>query len=121
MESTNNQKIMQAAKILNKDENSSEHHDVSEEKISIERKLRDDIKRREQEQTQKLLVGLTNELFEKVEKMSAKKKLNEQKTTVEKSESQETTSGEAEFKIEFSDLSWYREKLASKDEKTHKS
>lgn len=122
MDSTNNQKIMQAAKFLKTlDENTSEHNDVSEEKISIERKLRDDIKRREQEQTQELLVGLTNELFEKVEKMSAKKKSNAENTAVEKSESQETTSSEAESKIEFSDLSWYREKLASKDEKTHKS
>ena len=115
MDSTNNQKIMQAAKFLKTlDENKSEHHDASEEKISIERKLRDDIKRREQEQTQELLVGLTNELFEKVEKMSAKKKSNAENTAVEKSESQ-TTSVEAESKIEFSDLSWYREKLSSKD------
>jgi hypothetical protein len=121
MDSTNNQKIMQAEKFLKTlDENKSEHHDASEEKTSIERKLRDDIKRREQEQTQELLVGLTNELFEKVEKMSAKKKSNAENTAVEKSESQ-TTSGGAESKIEFSDLSWYREKLASKDEKTRKS
>ena len=50
----------------------------------------DDIKRRELDQTQKLLVGLTNELFDKGEKMSASK---------EKS------------KFEFTDISCYRKKL----------
>jgi hypothetical protein len=115
MDSTTNQKIMQAAKISNSENESTSRG--SEEKISINRKLRDDIKRREQEQTQELLIGLTNELFEKVEKLSAKEKLNAKKTRKEKSKSQKTTSSKAESKIEFTDLSWYREKLASKGEK----
>ena len=118
MDSTTNQKIIQAAKILNsEDESTSGYHEGSEEKISINRKLRDDIKRREQEQTQELLIGLTNELFEKVEKLSAKEKSNAKKTRKEKSKSQKTISSKAESKIEFTDLSWYREKLASKGEK----
>jgi len=60
------------------------------------------LKHREFEQTQELLVGLTNELFEKVEKMStAKEKLEEQKTSISKEKS----------KIEFTDLTWYKKKL----------
>ena len=118
MDSTTNQKIMQAAKILNsEDESTFGYNGASEEKILIDRKLRDDIKRREQEQTQELLVGLTNELFEKVEKLSAKKKSNTKKITKEKSEFQKTNYSNVESKIEFADLSWYREKLASKGEK----
>ena len=118
MDSTINQKIMQAAKILNsEDESTFGYNGASEEKILIDRKLRDDIKRREQEQTQELLVGLTNELFEKVEKLSTKRKSNTKKSTKPKSEFQRTNSSEEESKIEFADLSWYREKLASKGEK----
>ena len=45
----------------------------SDEKIIHIQKSVDDIKRRELEQTQELLVGLTNELFDKVEKMSTSK------------------------------------------------
>jgi hypothetical protein len=71
----------------------------------------DDIKRREFEQTQELLVGLTNELFEKVEKMNSK--TEEAKTDemilVDKSSQEEEKNKET--KIVFSDLSWYKKKL----------
>jgi hypothetical protein len=45
----------------------------SDEIIRPIKESMDDIKRRELDQTQKLLVGLTNELFDQGEKMSASK------------------------------------------------
>jgi len=71
----------------------------------------DGIKRREFEQTQELLVGLTNELFEKVEKMNAKTKESktDERILVDKSSQDEEENKET--KIVFSDLSWYKKKL----------
>ena len=66
------------------------------------------LKHREFEQTQKLLVGLTNELFDQVEKMS---------TSKEKPEGQEMSASKEESKIVFTDLSWYKKKLEDKNEK----
>ena len=45
------------------------------EKINSIKESMDDFKRREVEQTQELLVSLTNELFDKVEKMSTSKEI----------------------------------------------
>ena len=71
----------------------------------------DDIKRCEFEQTQELLVGLTNKLFEKVEKMNAKTKESktDERILVDKSSQEEEENKET--KIVFSDLSWYKDKL----------
>ena len=69
----------------------------------------------ELEQTQELLVGLTNELFNKIEKLEKKEKSKDEEIDIkkEKSENEEINSPKEESKIEFTDLSWYREKLDS--------
>ena len=77
----------------------------SDEKIDQIQKSVDDMKRRELEQTQKLLVGLTNELFDKVEKMNPTK----EESKVEKMSASEKT---PEY---FSDISWYRKKLNAEE------
>jgi dGTP triphosphohydrolase len=71
----------------------------------------DAINLREFEQTQELLVGLTNELFEKVEKMNSKTKESKtvERILVDKSSQEEEENKET--KIIFSDLSWYKKKL----------
>jgi len=72
------------------------------------------LKHREFEQTQKLLVGLTNELFDQVEKMSnPKEKSNGQKMSnpKEKSNGQKMSTSKEKSKFEFTDLSWYKKKL----------
>jgi hypothetical protein len=115
--SKNNQKISLENKLtLTHEESIPEHQGVSEEKMMLNRELRDEMKRREQEQTHELLVGITNELFEKVEKLSAKEKSRAKKITREKSKSPKRDSSK-KSKIEFTDLSWYREKLAASGEK----
>ena len=71
------------------------------------------IRRCELEQTQELLVGLTNELFEKVERMESKKKSTNKKmnTTKKASKNKEKNSPKENSNIIFSDLTWYRKKL----------
>jgi len=64
------------------------------------------LKHREFVQTQELLVGLTNELFDKVEKMNP---------TKEESKVEEMSTSKKTSKIEFTDLSWYRKKLNAKE------
>jgi len=78
----------------------------SDEKIDQIQKSVDDMKRRELEQTQKLLVGLTNELFDKVEKMNP---------TKEESKVEEMSTSEETSKFKFSDISWYRKKLNAQE------
>jgi len=78
----------------------------SDEKIDQIQKSVDDIKRRELEQTQKLLVGLTNELFDKVEKMNP---------TMEESKVEKMSASEKTPKFKFSDISWYRKKLNAEE------
>jgi len=96
---------------LTQEERPPKSQGVSEEKITLTRELRDEMKRREQEQTQELLVGITNELFEKVEKLSAKEKSRGKKITKEKSKPQKTSISKEKSKIEFTDLTWYKKKL----------
>ena len=91
----------------------------SKEKIKLIKESKNVLKRRELEQTQELLVGLTNELFNKIEKME-KKETSENKefdTGKETSESDEINTPKEKSKIEFSDLSWYRNKLDSTQKK----
>ena len=80
----------------------------SEEKLKPIEEPEVVLKHREFEQTQELLVGLTNELFDKVEKMS---------TPMEKPNGQETSTSKEISKIQFTDLSWYKKKLDDKNEK----
>lgn len=86
-----------------------EDGELNVEQIIHDRKLRDDMKSKEEEQTQKLLIALTNELFEKVERIN--KMENQNKSEVAKSEDIKTSNQIS--KIEFTDISWYREKLYS--------
>lgn len=83
--------------------------EMNEEKITHDRESRADMKRREQEQKQELLIALTNELFEQVEKISAKKPKSTRNT---KSNPKEKPTPKS--KIELTDLSWYKSKLEDK-------
>ncbi len=92
----------------------------SEEKLKPIEEPEVVLKHREFEQTQELLVGLTNELFDKVEKMSTPmEKPNGQKTStpMEKPNGQKMSTSKEKSKIEFTDLSWYKKKLEDKNEK----
>ena len=80
----------------------------SEEKLKPIEEPEVVLKHREFEQTQKLLVGLTNELFDKVEKMNP---------TKEESKDKKTSTSKEISKFELTDLSWYRKKLEDKNEK----
>lgn len=74
------------------------------------------LKHRESEQVQELLVGLTNELFNKIEQINPSKKecKNEEENLVADDPIiEETNPMREECKIEFSDISWYKEKLGS--------
>jgi len=89
----------------------------SDEKIDQIQKSVDDMKRRELEQTQKLLVGLTNELFDKVEKMNPTKeesKVEEMNPTKEESKVEKMSASEKTPEY-FSDISWYRKKLNAQE------
>ena len=83
--------------------NNEKNHSLKETK--------DDIKRREFEQTQELLVGLTNELFEKVKKMNLKTKESKTDEGILSDKSSQEEEENKETKIVFSDLSWYKKKL----------
>ena len=87
----------------------SEAIELNDEKITHDRESRADMKRREQDQKQELLVALTNELFEQVEKINAKKPKSTRNT---KSKPKEQSTPKT--KIEFTDLSWYKSKLEDK-------
>ncbi len=92
----------------------------SEEKLKPIEEPEVVLKHREFEQTQELLVGLTNELFDQVEKMSTpKKKPKGKKTSTPKKKpnGQKMSTSKEKSKIEFTDLSWYRKKLEDKNEK----
>lgn len=87
----------------------------SKDKIKPVEETKDIFKRSELEQTQELLVGLTSELFNKIEKLEKKEKSKDEEIDLkkEKSANEEMDSPKEESKIEFTDLSWYREKLDS--------
>lgn len=72
------------------------------------------IKIQELEQTKELLVHLTNKLFKKIEDLEKKAESNNQKKETEEKVQSEGLEKREECKIEFTDLSWYREKLNSK-------
>ena len=118
MDTTINEKIRQAAKLSqSQEEIIMNYQEESNKKITFDSELKDEMKRREQEQTQELLVGLANELFERVEKMSVQEKPNVKKLAKDKTHSQKRANSKKKSKIEFTDLSWYKAKLDSKQEK----
>lgn len=71
------------------------------------------IKIQELEQTKELLVHLTNKLFKKIESLEKKVEVESQIETEEKAQS-DTVEKREECKIEFTDLTWYRERLNGK-------
>ena len=100
---------LQSALLKSKDY-ANEATELNDETIIHDGESRVEMKRREQEQKQELLVALTNELFEQVEKISAKKPKSTRNT---KSKPQEKSTTK-KSKIEFTDLSWYKSKLEDK-------
>ncbi len=85
-----------------------ENREKSDQKIDHIQKSMDDIKRRELEQIQKLLVDLINELFDRIEKMNP---------TKEESKVEEMSTSEEAPKFKFSDISWYKKQLDAYEEK----
>ncbi len=97
-----------------------ENREKSDQKIDHIQKSMDDIKRRELEQIQKLLVDLINELFDRIEKMNPtkeKSKVEEMNPTKEESKVEETSTSEETPKFKFSDISWYKKQLDANEEK----
>ena len=66
-------------------------------------------KTREQEQTQQLLIALTEELFNQIEELNKSQELTTKKAIPKKK-----TYSKPGSKIVFTDLSWYRKKLEKK-------
>ncbi len=83
----------------------------SVDKVDSDDKSMDMIKIQELEQTKELLVHLNNKLFKKIESLEAKVNSENQ---IEAEEKTETPEKREECKIEFTDLTWYREKLNAK-------
>jgi len=103
-----------------------ENREKSDQKIDHIQKSMDDVKRRELEQIQKLLVDLINELFDRIEKMNPTKeeskveemnptkeesKVEEMNPTKEESKVEEMSTSEETPKFKFSDISWYKKRL----------
>ena len=86
----------------------------SDDKIGSYHESADMIKIQELEQTKELLVHLTNKLFKKIEDLEKKAESKNQKTETEEKAQSECLEKREECKIEFTDLSWYRDKLNSK-------
>jgi hypothetical protein len=72
------------------------------------------LKIQELEQTKELLVHLNNKLFKKIESLEKKEESEDQKIKTEAKAQSENLEKREECKIEFTDLSWYKEKLNSK-------
>ena len=99
---------------------SIENREKSDQPIDHIQKSMDDIKRRELEQIQKLLVDLINELFDRIEKMNPTKeepKVEEMNPTKEESKVEEMSTSEEASKFKFSDISWYQKQLHANEEK----
>jgi len=109
-----------------------ENREKSDQKIDHIQKSMDDIKRRELEQIQKLLVDLINELFDRIEKMNPTKeefkvekmnttkvesKVEKMNPTTAKSKVDEMSTSEETPKFKFSDISWYKKQLDANEEK----
>ena len=74
----------------------------------------DMIKIQELEQTKELLVHLNNKLFKKIDSLEKREDSKNQKIETEEKVQSDSLEKREECKIEFTDLSWYREKLNSK-------
>ena len=68
-----NQKLIQKLKYQEHENRSEQDKLLSEEKVTLNRKLRDGLKQKEQQQTHELLIVLVNEMFEKMDGFNPKK------------------------------------------------
>ncbi len=84
----------------------------SVDKVDSINESMDMLKIQELEQTKELLVHLNNKLFKKIESLE-KRESETQLEAEEKAESDKVEKRE-ECKIEFTDLTWYRERLNAK-------
>ena len=82
-----------------------------DEKIEPITEPRNILKSRELEQTQELLMNLTNELFNKIEKLEKKEKIKNKKVNTEEKSQKKESQKKEPTKFVFSDISWYKEKL----------
>ena len=87
----------------------------SDDKIEPSKESMDLIKIQELEQTKELLVHLTNKLFKKIEDLEKREECKNQKINTDEKVQNGSLEKREECKIEFTDLSWYREKLNSKN------
>jgi hypothetical protein len=86
----------------------------SDDKIESSNESMDMIKIQELEQTKELLVHLNNKLFKKIDSLEKREDSKNQKIETEEKVQSESLEKREECKIEFTDLSWYKEKLNSK-------
>lgn len=86
----------------------------SGDKTEPSKESMDLIKIQELEQTKELLVHLTNKLFKKIEILEKREESENQKLKTDEHVQSESLEKREECNIEFTDLSWYREKLNSK-------
>ena len=86
----------------------------SDQKNDPVTKSNDLLRHRESEQTQQLLVGLVQELYNKIEKLESKRKSKAKESKSTKNSKDKESKSKEECNIEFSDLSWYKKKLDSK-------
>jgi len=87
---------------------------TSDDKIETHNESAEMIKIQELEQTKELLVHLTNKLFNKIDSLEKREESENQKIKTEEKIQNETLEKKEECKIEFTDISWYKEKLNSK-------
>ena len=86
----------------------------SDEKSESYKESMDMLKIQELEQTKELLVHLNNKLFKKIESLEKREESKNQKLEPEEKVQKEIPDKREECKIEFTDLSWYKEKLKNK-------
>jgi len=85
-----------------------------DDKIELDSKSMDMIKIQELEQTKELLVHLTNKLFNKIESLEKNENAENQKIEGEEKGQTDSLEKREECKIEFTDLTWYRDRLNGK-------
>jgi hypothetical protein len=86
----------------------------SVDKIESYNESMDMIKIQELEQTKELLVHLTNKLFKKIESLEEREETENQKIEAEEKVQSDSLEKREECKIEFTDLTWYKERLNGK-------
>ena len=86
----------------------------SVDKIESYNESMDMIKIQELEQTKELLVHLTNKLFKKIESLEEREEAENQKIETEEKVQSDNVPKREECKIEFVDLTWYRDRLNGK-------